>query len=248
MSLNDRELMRYSRQIGMPEIGREGQEMLKGARVFLAGLGGLGSVSAQYLVAAGVGHVTAVDTDRVNLHNLNRQILYCTKDIGKPKAGVAAEKLRALNPECDLLVIDAHITDDNAARLVGDCQIIVDAMDNFGTRKILNRVAIEKGVPFVVGGVDGLNGMVLTIKPGDTACLECIFPGVEGDRQVSVLGATPGVVASLQVIEVVKLIIGFGRVLSGRLLVIQGRDMTFREIAIDRNPGCAVCGNGGGKG
>lgn len=242
MELTPNEMIRYSRQIRMAEIGSEGQMKLKKARVFLAGLGGLGSVSAYYLAAAGVGHLRIVDKDAVSLDNLNRQILHFTKDIGRAKTASAREKLEALNPECHIEVIQDEIDERSGELLVDGSDLIVDGMDNFRTRRILNRIAVEKGIPFIVGGVDGLSGMVVTVIPGVTPCFECIFPGVDEEREVAVLGATAGVVASLQVMEAVKVVLGLGKTLSGRLLVFQGSDMTFREITIERNPKCAVCG------
>ena len=242
MELTPNEMIRYSRQIRMAEIGSEGQMKLKKARVFLAGLGGLGSVLAYYLAAAGVGHLRIVDKDTVSLDNLNRQILHFTKDIGRAKTVSAREKLEALNPECHIEVIQDEIDERSGELLVDGSDLIVDGMDNFRTRRILNRVAVKKRIPFIVGGVDGLSGMVFTVIPGVAPCFECIFPGVDEEREVAVLGATAGVVASLQVMEAVKVVLGLGKTLSGRLLVFQGRDMTFREITIERNPKCVVCG------
>jgi len=241
-SLSSEESTRYHRQIIIPEIGQQGQIKLKNASVFLSGLGGLGSVSAYYLVAAGIGHLRLVDRDRVELGNLNRQILHWTDDINRPKTDSAIEKLCRLNPECRIEAFHEEIREDNVLDLIGDCSLIVDGTDNVRTRKVLNRASLQKGIPFIVGGVEGLSGMATTLIPDQTPCFECIFPLTASQQRVpGVLGPLPGLVASIQVLEAVKLILGISGILKCRLLLIQGAEMHFKTINVERNPDCDVC-------
>jgi molybdopterin/thiamine biosynthesis adenylyltransferase len=245
MSLTPDEHSRYGRQIIIDEIGAAGQEKLRAARVFLAGLGGLGSPIAYYLTAAGVGSLTIVDSDRVEISNLNRQILHTTGDIGWAKISSALEKLQALNPACRLRAVQTRIGLDNVASLVGDCRIVIDATDNMATRQVLNRAAVAAGVPFIYGGIDGFSGMTGTFIPGRTACFECMFPALPKAAPtgpVGVLGPMAGLVASIQCLEAVKLIIGRPAALAGQLLRIDAMEMACRRIDIPQNPHCGVCG------
>ncbi len=245
MQFTENELSRYSRQTSIPGFGIKGQRKLRDARVFVAGVGGLGSVSSYYLAAAGVGHLRIVDKDRVDWSNLNRQMLHWSGDIGRAKTDSAMDKLKEVNPGCTVDAVCAEIREDTCADLVGDCSVIVDAMDNMPARKILNAVSVRKGIPFIYGGVHQLDGMVSTFLPGRTPCLECIFPGGEDraeEAPPSVLGPVPGVIASLQAVEAVKLILGGMEPLAGRLLYFSGADMTFREFRVRKDPECPVCG------
>ncbi len=243
MSLSPEEQVRYHRQLIMPEILAEGQDKLKKSKVFLAGLGGLGSISANYLVAAGIGQVRIVDGDRVTLDNLNRQILHWTDDIGRAKADSAADKLKRLNPNCHIESFNEILREDNALELIGDCAMIMDGTDNLKARKILNRVSVKKKIPFIFGGVEGLNGMVTTFIPGETGCLECLFPFQETqEKTIGVIGPLPGMVATIQVLEAVKLILGMDGLLKSRLLNIDGAAMSFMPVRIEKNPDCIVCG------
>jgi adenylyltransferase/sulfurtransferase len=230
----------------IPQIGLEGQKKIKKAKIFLAGLGGLGSVSAYYLVAAGVGFLRVVDRDKVELGNLNRQILHLTGDIGRTKSKSAAEKLNKLNPECNIEALQEKIGDDNIEDMVGDCSIIVDGTDNLETRRILNKFSQKKGIPFIFGGVDGLNGMASTFMPGETACFECLFSHFQvEDKTPAVLGALPGIIGSIQALEVLKLLLGMENgLLKSRLLYIKGSLMNFKIVEMERNPDCLVCKSG----
>ena len=242
--LSSEERVRYERHIAMPEVGLKGQQRLGEASVFLAGLGGLGSLSAFCLVAAGIGHLRVIDRDRVELGNLNRQILHWTDDIGRLKTDSAREKLERLNPGCRLEAVAAELNRDTAAELTKGCHVILDGTDNLETRKVLNRVSLENRTPFVFGGVDGFNGMVSTFVPGQTPCLECLFPeSAFHERRPGVLSPLPALVASIQCMEVIKLVLGMEGILKSGLLYIKGSDMTFRHIAVDRNPDCSVCGS-----
>ena len=229
----------------MPEIGSEGQKLLQDATVFLGGLGGLGSIIANYLAAAGIGTLRIADMDRVEESNLNRQILHWTDDIGAFKSYSAEKKLQRLNPECQIEAFVEEIREDTVADLVGNASVIVDGMDNLGSRKVLNRASLKKGIPYVFGGVEGFNGMVSTFVPGKTPCLECLFPlpTASEKKELGIIGPVAGFTASLQAVETIKIVLGLPGLLTGRLLYIQGANMKFREMVLDNNPDCEVCGS-----
>jgi len=234
---------RYDRQILIEQIGPEGQEKLKRSRVVIAGAGGLGSPIAIYLTAAGVGMIRLIDHDRVSLSNLNRQILHREEDIGKKKVQSAATKLRNLNPGVNIEAIDETITEANVSRLMDGCDAIVDAMDNLPTRYILNRCAIEKNIPFFHGAIRGFEGRAMTILPGKTACLRCMYRGSVPEEKFPVIGVTPAVIGCIQATEVIKHLLGIGQLLTNRLLMYDGLEALFTEFAVNRNPECDHCGN-----
>lgn len=237
------ERQRYQRQIGIKEVGEEGQERLKAAKVLVAGAGGLGSASLPYLVAAGFGAIRIIDQDLVELSNLNRQILHWTEDIGRPKTASAMDKLGRLNPEVDMEAIQEKITNKNADALVGDYDLIVDALDNLSTRYILNRVAIEKGIPFFHGAVSGFEGRAMTIIPGRTACLHCFYRGRLKGKKTPVIGVTPAIIGIIQATEVIKYVLGTGKLLTNTLMVYDGLSATFNKFKINRDPNCKACGH-----
>ncbi len=240
--LSDKELERYDRQLLIEGFGKEGQEKLKNAKVFIAGIGGLGSAISLYLVAAGVGSLRIVDKDKVSLSNLNRQLLHWEGDVGRKKAESAREKLQRMNREIEIETIEEVITELNISQLVADCHLIVDALDNFPTRYLLNKTAIKREIPFFYGGVYGLMGMITTIIPGKTACLRCIFPEEAPlPQKIPVVGVTPGVIGCIQATEVIKYLVGIGGLLIGRLLVYDGLELRFTEIQTQRNPQCKDC-------
>jgi len=243
---NERE--RYDRQIMIEEIGQEGQEKLKRSRVAIAGAGGLGSPIAIYLTVAGIGMIRMIDHDQVTLSNLNRQILHWEEDIGRKKVDSARAKLRNLNREVKIEGIAETITESNVSQLVDGCDVIVDAMDNIPTRYILNRCAIEKQIPFFHGAVNGFEGRVMTILPGKTACLRCLYRGPVPQEKFPVIGVTPAVVGSIQATEVIKYLVGMGKLLTNRLLIYDGLQVTFSEFTINKNPNCDHCGSPVGKG
>ena len=218
--LSQRERDRYKRQILL--FGEEGQERLKEAEIFIAGAGGLGSPIAIYLAVAGVGTLTVVDSDVVDQTNLNRQILHYDRDIGKKKTVSAGEKLREINPDVTIRAIDAYIDETNAGDLVGDADGIVDAMDNFPTRYLLNRIALGKGIPFFHGAIRGLYGQATTILPGKTPCLACVFPKAPPKEVFPVVGVTPGLIGMVQATEVLKFLLGSGDLLVNRLFIWDG--------------------------
>jgi len=244
--LTPEEALRYNRQVILPQIGEEGQRKLQESRVFLAGLGGLGSVSAYYLAAAGVGTLRTVDKDLVELGNLNRQLLHFTDDIGEAKAASAKKKLQNLNPHCRVEAIHDAISEDNGDSLVGNAQLIVDGTDNLKTRRILNRVSLKKKIPFFFGGVDGLTGMATSFIPGKTPCFECLFPGGTPDRgPPGVLGPLPGMIGALQALAVINFLVGVENgMLTGRMLYVDGATMNFKMIEMGKNASCRVCGAG----
>lgn len=238
--LTEREKSRYARQILL--FGEEAQERLKQSEVFVAGAGGLGCPVSIYLAAAGVGTITIVDKDVVELSNLNRQILHWDRDIGRMKAVSAGEKLRQINPDITIRAIEATISDENVEDLVGKADLIVDAMDNYPIRFLLNRTALTKNIPLVHAAIRGLHGQATTVIPGKTPCLQCIFPHVPPKEVFPVLGVTPAVMASIQANEVIKYLTQTGELLAGRLLLWDGGTSQMEEIRVERNPKCTICG------
>jgi len=237
--LTANELKRYQRQLKI--FGKEGQEKLKAAKVFIGGLGGLGSTASIYLASAGIGQIRIVDKDYIDLSNLNRQILYRNDDVGKVKAKQAKAELEKINPNVNIEAIPKALNDNNVCELIGDCNIIVDAMDNFRTRHLLNKAALLKRIPLVHGAVNGFYGQVTTIVPGKTACLKCIFPQSPPNLIWPVISVTCGIVGCIQATEVIKYIIGIGNLLENKLLMLDGLSMSIEEIAIKRNPLCKEC-------
>lgn len=241
--LTPSEIERYDRQIMIGEIGQEGQEKLKRSRVFIAGAGGLGSPIASYLTAAGIGMIRMIDHDQVALSNLNRQILHWEEDIGRKKVDSAKKKLKNLNSAVEIETIGETITEDNVSQLVDGCDVIVDAMDNLPTRYILNRCAIEKNIPFFHGAVNGFEGRVMTIIPGETACLRCMYRGPVPQEKFPVIGVAPAVIGCIQATEVIKYLVGIGKLLINRLLLYNGLEVTFSEFTVNKNPNCDHCGS-----
>jgi molybdopterin/thiamine biosynthesis adenylyltransferase len=246
--LTDQDRQRYQRQMMMAGWGEEGQEKLKAAHVFVAGAGGLGSPASIYLAVAGVGRITICDFDSPDLSNLNRQILHNDARIGVNKAVSAEMTLRALNPSIEVAATTTRIEAENVDELVGEAQLIMDCMDNFPTRYLLNACALRKGIPFVHGSVWGLEGKLTFIQAPETACLQCIFPAAPPRALFPVLGATPGVIGCLQAMEAVKYLTGVGETLKGRMLIWDGVDQEFLTCPTRRDPQCPVCGRGQGPG
>jgi len=241
--LTPSERERYDRQIMIGEIGQEGQEKLKRSRVVIAGTGGLGSPIAIYLTAAGIGMIRLIDHDQVALSNLNRQILHWEEDIGRKKVDSARTKLRNLNRAVEIEAIAETVTEGNVSKLVNGCDGIVDAMDNLPTRYILNRCAIEKNIPFFHGAVNGFEGRVMTILPGKTACLRCMYRGPVPQEKFPVIGVAPAVIGVIQATEVIKYLLGIGKLLTNRLLIYDGLKVTFSEFTVNKNPDCDHCGS-----
>ncbi|MDD4255320.1 MAG: HesA/MoeB/ThiF family protein [Methanofollis sp.] len=239
--LSEHERERYRRQTML--FGEEGQEKLKRATVFVAGAGGLGCPVALYLAAAGIGHIRIADCDTVETTNLNRQVLHWDRDVGRAKVASAGEKLAAVNPEIEVETARVVIDASNVADLAGDADVIVDAMDNFETRYLLNEVALARGIPLVHGAISGFFGQATTIIPEQTPCLRCIFPTAPPKETFPVVGTTPGVIGLVQANEVIKYLTGTGDLLAGRLLLWDGTNSTMETIAMERQPKCPACGH-----
>ncbi len=240
--LNDLDLIRYDRQMMLKDFGPAGQEKLKKSRVLIAGAGGLGSAAGFYLAAAGVGALRLVDRDKVELSNLNRQILHWNADLGRPKVESAREKLLHFNPGTAVEIYQEEINEKTFPDLIAGCDLIIDGLDNFPTRYLINEKIQERGVPFVYGGILGFMGMATFIQPGQTPCLQCLFPQAPPPQKFPVLGTTPGIIGLIEANEAIKYLLGLGRLLSGRLLIYNGLEMHFSEVVIERNRDCLTCG------
>lgn len=232
----------YQRQILFPQLGEGGQEKLAASSVLVCGCGGLGSPALLYLAALGVGRLGLLDGDVVSYSNLNRQILYGRSDVGRRKAEAAAERIRVLNPDIVLDVHPEYLTEENACSILQGYDLALDCLDNFPARFILNDACLSLGVPFVHGGVNRLQGQTMTVIPGRTACLRCLFPGGAEDApstdDKAIIGATAGVIASLQVTEVFKYLTG--QPVNQGLLVYDGSQPSARLLSLEADPDC-VC-------
>ena len=241
------QVQRYSRHIIMPQVGSVGQRKLIDAKVLIVGAGGLGSPIAIYLTLAGVGTVGIVDFDTVDVTNLQRQVLHYDSDIGKPKVESAVETLKAYNPETAVVAHEAPLNSDNAMEIIQEYDIVINGADNFPARYLVNDAAYLAGKPLVDGSILLFDGMATVFLPGK-GCYRCLFPTppppgeVPSCAEAGVLGMLPGMVGTIQATETVKLILGIGESLSGRLLLIDALDMDFRPVKLRRNPDCPLCG------
>jgi len=247
-SLSNEEILRYSRHLIMPEVGMEGQLKLKSAKVLLIGTGGLGAPLGLYLAAAGVGRLGLVDFDVVDMTNLQRQVTFGSDDVGKPKAEAARARLSNLNPDIQIETFETKLTSDNALELFKDFDIIVDGTDNFPTRYLVNDACILLGKPNVYGSIFRFEGQVTVFGMPDGPCYRCLYPEppppglVPSCAEGGVLGVLPGIVGSIQAMETIKLLLGRGENLVGRLLLFDALAMKFRELKLRKNPNCPVCG------
>lgn len=246
MSLSERELERYRRQMMMEGWGEETQRKLKRSTVFIAGAGGLGSPVAIYLAVAGIGHLKICDFDAPDYTNLNRQILHDPSRIGTNKALSAQMTLRTINPDVEVIPVTDKIVAENVDDIVGDSAIVMDCMDNFETRFLLNEAALRKRIPLVHGAIWGIDGRLTFIQAPDTPCLRCLVPEAPPREVFPVLGATPGVIGTLQVIEAIKYLTGIGEPLRNELLVWEGGRTRFTRLRLRRDPQCPTCGAAGG--
>ncbi|MDR0493314.1 MAG: ThiF family adenylyltransferase [Nitrososphaerota archaeon] len=235
----------YDRQIALKELGNRGQEKLSKARVAVVGVGGLGSVSALYLALAGVGYIRVIDQDTLEPNNLHRQIIYTIENLAYPKAEVAAQQLQNHNPFIKVEAISENLNANNAERILSDIDVVVDGLDNMATRHLVNYTCIKLGIPYVFGAAISLEGNLSVFHPPQTGCLACLIPNglKRGDicDTRGILGATAGIIGSLQALETIKLITGIGKPLKGKLLVCDFTDMNFTTLDITKNPNCSVC-------
>ena len=248
--MNDNQLLRYSRHILLDQIGIEGQQALLDARVLVIGAGGLGSPAAMYLAASGVGQLTLVDDDTVDLTNLQRQIAHTTQRVGQPKAASARSTLADINPEIAIVALQERVDDARLAELVASSTVVLDCTDNFATRHAVNRACVAHQVPLVSGAVIRFDGQVSVFDPrtGSQPCYSCLFPQDQQftDEACSTMGVFAplvGVVGSMQAAEALKLIMGIGESLAGRLLLLDGLHMEWNSMRVARDPCCAVCGD-----
>jgi molybdopterin/thiamine biosynthesis adenylyltransferase len=240
---SEEELRRYNRQMLMEGWGEETQERLKHATVFVAGAGGLGSPVSIYLAVAGIGNIRICDFDAPDWSNLNRQILHNHSRLGTNKAVSAKQTLLEMNPDISVTAFTDRIVADNVDSLIGESEIIVDCMDNFPTRYLLNEVAIRKGIPLIFGSIWGMEGRLSFLKPPETPCLRCIYPEAPPSETFPVVGATPGVIGSLQALEAIKYLTGIGKPLKGKLMVWDGGRTEFKNYRAYKDPQCPACGS-----
>lgn len=241
IEISPEDRQRYGRQMLIDGWGEAGQEKLKNAEVFVSGVGGLGSPVSIYLAVAGVGKIRVCDFDAPELSNLNRQILHHDARIGLNKALSAKKTLEVLNPTVKIMEFPEKIEEDNVDELVATSQIIVDCMDNFETRLILNACAIRKKIPLVYASIWGMTGYVSFIQPPQTPCLACIFSESPPKEKFPVVGTTPGVIGCLEAFEVLKYFTGIGQTLKNKLLIFDGAAMDFRKVTLKKTPDCPVC-------
>jgi sulfur-carrier protein adenylyltransferase/sulfurtransferase len=248
-ALSKDEVLRYSRHLIMPEVGLEGQLQLKQAKVLLIGAGGLGSPLALYLAAAGVGKLGVVDFDMVDLTNLQRQVLHGTEDVGRSKLASAAETIRSINPYVEVVPHETRLTSENALEIFEDYDVIADGTDNFATRYLVNDACVLGGKPNVYGSIFRFEGQASVFATREGPCYRCLYPEppppglVPSCAEGGVLGVLPGIIGCVQALETIKLIIGRGEPLIGRLLLFDALQLRFRELKLRKNPDCPVCGN-----
>jgi len=238
----------YLRQTVLKELGMEGQNRLRRSKVAVVGLGGLGSASTLYLALAGVGYLRLLDQDTVEMNNLHRQILYTLRDLKYPKVEAAAERIRETNPEVKVDPRPENLREDNVDEIVSGVDCVVDGLDNMRSRYIVSRACVRNNVPFIFGGAIGFEGNISVFHPPETPCLECVLPNLNDQNMPTcdvrgVLGATPGIVGTIQAMEAVKLLAGIGETLKNKLLVCDFKDMYIVMVEIHRRPNCNVCGD-----
>ena len=249
MWLNKEQIERYSRQIAIRQIGKAGQKKLLAGRVLIIGAGGLGSTAGLYLGAAGVGTIGIVDSDKVELSNLNRQVLYGTDDLGKQKVLSAAARLRDINPDVNVHTYYSRVKAGNIGEMIREYDFVIDATDNFAGKFLINDACYFEKVPFSHASVLELDGQLMTVLPGKSACYRCVLsePPEEGtvpnSAEAGILGTVPAVVGALQANEAIKFILKIGELGINKMLIYEGLTGIFRQISVDRDPDCCLCGN-----
>jgi molybdopterin/thiamine biosynthesis adenylyltransferase len=248
MSLTEQQMERYSRHIILEQVGGAGQEKLLASKVLIIGAGGLGAPAAVYLAAAGVGTIGVVDGDKVDLSNLQRQIIHHTPDVGKDKVLSAEGKIRAINPDVKVRTYNQRAAAGNIRKIIKDYDFVIDGTDNFPAKFLINDACYFERKPFSHAGILQFDGQLITILPGQTTCYRCIFGApppanaVPSCSQAGVLGVLAGVIGSLQATEAIKYLLGIGELLTGAILTYNALTMQFRKVRLDRNPDCPLCG------
>ena len=247
VTLSETQRDRYSRHIMLSEIGESGQKKLLEARVLVVGLGGLGSAVSYYLAAAGIGHLGIVDADVVEMSNLQRQILHSTASIGMPKTDSAERTLSSLNPGVEIVKYQERLTAKNAVEIIRGCDLVVDACDNLPSRYLINDTCQRENKPYIHGSIFQFEGRATVFFPGKGPCYSCLYPApppddmLPGPQDIGLLGVLPGVIGVIEATEALKLILGIGRPLVGRLLVYDALNMEFQELDVEKDPNCPVC-------
>lgn len=248
MKLNDNQIERYSRQVILPDVGGKGQEKILAAKVMVIGAGGLGSPCAFYLAAAGTGTIGIVDSDNVELNNLQRQVLHTTADVGVSKVSSAAKRLSALNPDVKIIEHKIRLTSENILKTIADYDIVIDGSDNFPTRYLVNDACVLAKKPLVHAGIFRFEGQAMTIVPHKSACYRCLFPEppppglVPSCQEGGILGVVAGMLGIVQANEALKLILGIGEPLTGKLAIFNALNSSFRTVKVPRDKDCPVCG------
>ena len=248
MSLTEQQIERYSRQIILEQVGGVGQEKLLSSKVLVVGAGGLGAPAALYLAAAGVGTLGIIDFDKVDLTNLQRQVIHSTSDVGREKVASAAEKIKAINPDVTVQTYRERAAAANIREIIKEYDFVLDGTDNFPTKFLINDACYFERTPFSHAGILRFDGQMITVLPDETACYRCVFDKpppagvVPSCSQAGVLGPLAGVIGCLQATEVLKYLLGVGELLTDRLLIFDGLGLQFREATVNRNPDCRVCG------
>ena len=248
MKLRDDQIERYSRQILLPDVGGKGQEKLLNAKVLIIGAGGLGSPAALYLASAGIGTLGIVDSDKVELNNLQRQIVHSVNTVGKPKVDSAKDRLNAINPDVKVIPYNIRLTSANILDIIKDYDIVVDGSDNFPTRYLVNDACVFSNKPLSHGGIFRFDGQAITILPHKSACYRCLFSEppphglVPSCQEAGILGAVAGIIGVIQANEVLKYILGIGELLAGKLLVFNALDSFFRQVKVPKDLKCPECG------
>ncbi len=244
----DEQIKRYSRHIILPQVGGKGQKKLLASKVLIIGTGGLGSPSALYLAAAGIGKIGLVDFDDVEISNLQRQILHSTKDIGKPKVNSGKEKLNALNPDVEIVTYKTKLTSQNILDVIKDYDIVLDGSDNFPTRYLVNDACVISSKPLVHGGIFRFDGQAITIIPHKGPCYRCLFPEppppglVPSCQEAGILGAVAGIIGVVQAVEALKYLLDIGDLLVGKLLIFNALQSSFRTVKVPKDKKCPICG------
>lgn len=247
--LSEEQLKRYNRHIVLKEIGLEGQAKILAAKVLIIGIGGLGSPVALYLAAAGVGTLGLVDGDKVDISNLQRQVIHFTEDIEVEKVASAARKMKALNPDIKINTYPEYAKSQNILQIIQDYDFVIDGTDNFSSKFLINDACVKAKVPYSHGGVLRFHGEVMTVIPGETACYRCVFDqpppmgAVPGTKEVGVLGSTAGMLGTIQATEALKFIVGTGGLLTDQFFTFNTKEMDFHKIKIKRQKNCPICGD-----